>query len=42
MFLHAQSLTFKRPGAAKPFSVSAPAPEDWQAVIEKMRAALKG
>jgi 23S rRNA pseudouridine955/2504/2580 synthase len=41
MFLHAQSLTFKRPGAPKPFSVSAPVPEDWQAVIEKLRADLK-
>jgi 23S rRNA pseudouridine955/2504/2580 synthase len=41
MFLHAQSLTFKRPGAAKPFSVSAPVPDDWQAVIEKLRAELK-
>jgi 23S rRNA pseudouridine955/2504/2580 synthase len=41
MFLHAQSLTFKRPGAAKPFSVSAPVPEDWQAVIEKLRADMK-
>jgi 23S rRNA pseudouridine955/2504/2580 synthase len=41
MFLHAQSLTFKRPGAPKPFSVSAPVPEDWQAVIEKLRAEVK-
>ena len=41
MFLHAQSLAFKRPGAAKPFSVSAPVPEDWQAMIEKLRAELK-
>jgi 23S rRNA pseudouridine955/2504/2580 synthase len=41
MFLHAQSLAFKRPGAAKPFSVSAPVPDDWQAVIEKLRAELK-
>jgi 23S rRNA pseudouridine955/2504/2580 synthase len=41
MFLHAQSLTFKRPGAAKPFSVSAPVPEDWQAVIDKLRADIK-
>jgi 23S rRNA pseudouridine955/2504/2580 synthase len=41
MFLHAQSLTFKRPGATKPFSVSAPVPEDWQAVIEKLRAEVK-
>lgn len=41
MFLHAQSLTFKRPGATKPFSVSAPVPDDWQAVIEKLRAEVK-
>lgn len=41
MFLHAQSLSFKRPGAPKPFSVSAPVPEDWQAVIEKLRAEPK-
>lgn len=41
MFLHAQSLAFKRPGAAKLFSVSAPVPDDWQALIAKLRADLK-
>lgn len=40
MFLHAQSLTFERKGA-KPFTVSAPPPPDWQAVIEKLAAELK-
>jgi 23S rRNA pseudouridine955/2504/2580 synthase len=41
MFLHAQSLTFQRKGVAKPFTVSAPVPDDWQAVIDKLRADLK-
>jgi len=39
MFLHAQSLTFERKGA-KPFTVSAPPPPDWQAVIEKLKQGL--
>jgi 23S rRNA pseudouridine955/2504/2580 synthase len=40
MFLHAQSLTFERKGA-KPFTVSAPPPPDWQAVVEKLTAQVK-
>jgi 23S rRNA pseudouridine955/2504/2580 synthase len=40
MFLHAQSLTFERKGA-KPFTVSAPPPPDWQAVIDKLTAEVK-
>lgn len=40
MFLHAQSLTFERKGA-KPFTVSAPPPPDWQAVIDKLKQGLK-
>jgi len=40
MFLHAQSLTFERKGA-KPFTVSALPPPDWQAVIEKLKQGLK-
>ncbi|HEY0682387.1 MAG TPA: RluA family pseudouridine synthase [Steroidobacter sp.] len=40
MFLHAQSLTFERKGA-KPFTVSAPPPPDWQALIEKLKQDLK-
>lgn len=40
MFLHAHSLTFERKGA-KPFTVSAPPPPDWQAVIEKLKQGLK-
>lgn len=40
MFLHAQSLTFVRKGA-KPFTVSAPPPPEWQAVIDKLAAELK-
>ncbi|WP_129647241.1 RluA family pseudouridine synthase [Peristeroidobacter agariperforans] len=36
MFLHAQSLSFERKGA-KPFTVSAPPPPDWQAVIDKLK-----
>lgn len=40
MFLHAQSLTFERKGA-KPFTVSAPPPPDWQAVIDKLTAQVK-
>ena len=42
MFLHAQSLTFKRKGAPKPFTVSAPVPDDWRATIDKLRDGLKG
>ena len=42
MFLHAHSLTFQRPGAAKPFTVTAPVPDDWQAVIEKLRKKAHG
>lgn len=41
MFLHAQSLTFARKGVSKPFTVAAPVPDDWQAVIEKLRADVK-
>jgi 23S rRNA pseudouridine955/2504/2580 synthase len=41
MFLHAQSLTFERKGA-RPFTVSAPPPPEWQAVIERLRAAVGG
>ncbi len=40
MFLHAHSLTFERKGA-KPFTVSAPPPPDWQAVIDKLTAEVK-
>ncbi|MFC4312119.1 RluA family pseudouridine synthase [Steroidobacter flavus] len=40
MFLHAQSLSFERKGV-KPFTVSAPPPPDWQAVIEKLKQDLK-
>jgi 23S rRNA pseudouridine955/2504/2580 synthase len=38
MFLHAQSLKFMRKGATKPFSIAAPVPEDWQALIEKLQS----
>lgn len=41
MFLHAQSLTFARKGA-KPFTVSAPPPPDWQAVIDNLKKAVGG
>lgn len=41
MFLHAQSLTFERKGA-KPFTVSAPPPPDWQAVIDKLKQEFNG
>lgn len=40
MFLHAHSLTFERKGA-KPFTISAPPPPDWQAVIENLKKGLK-
>ncbi len=40
MFLHAQSLSFERKGA-RPFTVSAPPPPDWQAVIDKLKEGLK-
>lgn len=40
MFLHAQSLSFERKGA-KPFTVSAPPPPEWQAVIDKLEKDLK-
>jgi 23S rRNA pseudouridine955/2504/2580 synthase len=41
MFLHAQSLTFERKGA-RPFTISAPPPPDWQAVVERLRAGVRG
>lgn len=41
MFLHAHSLTFVRKGA-KPFTVSAPPPPDWQAVVEKLKQQVTG
>lgn len=37
MFLHAHSLKFRRKGARE-FEVSAPVPEDWQAVIKKLES----
>lgn len=37
MFLHAHSLKFQRKGARE-FEVSAPVPEDWQAVIKKLES----
>lgn len=40
MFLHAQSLSFDRKGTR--FTISAPPPPDWQAVIEKLRLAVGG
>lgn len=38
MFLHAQSLAFQRPGAAQPFTVSAPLPPELQTVLERLQA----
>lgn len=35
MFLHAHSLTFERKG--RPFTISAPPPPDWQAVIDNLQ-----
>jgi 23S rRNA pseudouridine955/2504/2580 synthase len=38
MFLHAQSLAFQRPGAAQPFTVSAPLPPELQTVLDRLQA----
>lgn len=41
MFLHAESLTFQRSGSAAPFTVSAPLPDELQAVLEQLQNAAR-
>ena len=42
MFLHAHSLTFERRETRKPFTVSAPLPDDLQDVLRKLEDAYPG
>lgn len=39
MFLHAHSLSFQRPGADQAFTVTAPMPEELQAVLDRLKEA---
>ena len=38
MFLHAHSLSFQRPGSSETFDVTAPLPEELQAVLDRLQA----
>lgn len=42
MFLHAQSLSFQRPGAVEPFSVAAPLPPELQSLLDRLQAEVAG
>jgi 23S rRNA pseudouridine955/2504/2580 synthase len=41
MYLHAHSISFKRRDAAQPFSITAPVPPEWQALIAKLEQELR-
>jgi 23S rRNA pseudouridine955/2504/2580 synthase len=41
MFLHAHSLSFQRPGATETFTVTAPLPQELQAVLDSLSSQSK-
>jgi len=41
MFLHAHSLAFERPGSAETFSVTAPLPDELQAVLDRLSESVR-